>query len=201
MEKELAVTDAPRSSEHRWQYWLIGLILLILGGLFLWWLFRQPSYGTISTVPVVEQIGQSESKQRERYQGKYFTFTYPQDYRRREEVEVVKHPLLERVYLSRSDIEGRKIALTLQDNSGYAFEEYSSFRMRTNDPATYHQEKIRIYGLDVVIFTKNTSVFEESAFFQSKNRVVSVVVSSPTTQNGLREELVDILESFAWVNE
>ncbi|QQR78618.1 MAG: hypothetical protein IPJ68_06135 [Candidatus Moraniibacteriota bacterium] len=201
MEEEKIDNIAHRRPSRRLVYWLVVLVLLSLILWFLWWLFQRPSHGTVSIAPAVEKTDYADPDHRKRYQGKFFTFTYPYDFNRREEVETVKHPLLERVYLSRSDIEGRKIAFTLQDNSGYAFEEYSSFRMRANDPATYRQEKIEINGLNAVIFTKITSVFEESAFFQNNNRVMSVVVSSPTTQNGLREELVAIFDSFAWISE
>lgn len=168
---------------------------------FLWWFSQRPSQGTIVIIPATEKIDPAETNHRKRYQGKYLTFTYPYDFERRGEGETVKYPLLERVYLSRDDIEGRKIALTLQDNSGNSFEEYSSFRIRRNDFHTYTEEKVERNGLDTVFFMKTTSVYEVGAFFHHGSRVVAIVVSSPITQNGLREELETVLDSFEWKKE
>lgn len=197
MEKENS-TSAPNKPGHRWLCLALFVVLICLGIAFLWWFFRQPSYGTItsSASPVKEE--QNDPNHRKRYQGKYMTFTYPYDYRRQEAVEAVNYPLLERVYLSRSDVEGRKIALTIQDNTGNRFEEYSSLRIRQDDPKTYQREKIERNGVVAVLFSKNTVVFEKSIFFSRGNDVVSLVMSSPTTENGLREEVLTLFESFEW---
>lgn len=202
MEEDLAI-QPDRKPEKRHRRIIFVAIFVVVASViaFLWWLFQRPSQGTIVIVPASEKIDPADPDHRKRYQGKYITFTYPYDFERREEVEAVKHPLLERIYLSRSDIEGRKIALTLQDNSGNSFEEYSSFRIRQNDPGTYTEEKVKRNGLDVVFFTKTTSVYEVGAFFHRGNRVVALVVSSPTTQTGLREELEALIDSFTWKGE
>ena len=202
MEEDLIVQPDPVSKKWpRSVIFAVGFIITAVVVAFLWWLFQRPSQGTITVVPAAEKTDLADPAHRQRYQGKYLTFTYPYDFQRREEVETVKYPLLERVYLSRSDIEGRKIALTFQDNSGNAFEEYSSFRIRQNDPDTYVEEKVTRNGLDTVFFTKMTSVYEVGAFFHRGNQVVAIVVSSPTTQNGLREELEALIDSFQWKGE
>lgn len=205
MEAESTVEPVHNPSEmrkkKRFVYGAAFFLLTIALIALLWWLFQRPSQGTITVVSAPELIDRSEPKSREHYQGKYLTFTYPDDFRRREEVEVVKYPLLERVYLSRNDIEGRKIALTLQDNAGNSFEEYSSFRIRRSDPTVYTEDRTERNGLDAVFFTKMNSVFEVSAFFYRGSQVVVIVVSSPTTQSGLREELEAILDSFEWKGE
>ena len=189
---------------QRWSRWVFILTAVIVSGiviLFLWWLFQRPATGTITVAPPVEQADFADPAHRKRYAGKYFTFTYPYDFERRDENEPVKYPLLERVYLSRSDMEGRKISVMLQDNVGNAFEEYSSFRIRRNDPDTYAEESIDRNGLNGVLFTKTTSVFEVGGFFQHGNQVLSIVVSSPTTQNGLHEAVEAMLDSFTWKGE
>lgn len=187
--------------KRRFIYVAILVILGILAALLIRWFFGHPSYGTITVVPTPEKQEYGAPEYRKRYQGKYLIFTYPSDFRRREEVEAVKYPLLERIYLSRDDIEGRKIAITLQDNMGNSFEEYSSFRVRQNDKTVYSEEKIEKNGLDTVVFIKDTSIFEASAFFHRGNQVVAIAVSSPTTQDGLREELEELVDSFEWNGE
>lgn len=202
MEENLAIqSDRKAKKWHRPVIFGAIFVIIVIVVAFLWWLFQRPSQGTITVVPVLEQADSVAPRQRQRYEGKYVTFTYPDDFQRREEVEAVKYPLLERVYLSRSDIEGRKIAFTLQDNTGNAFEEYSSFRIRRNDPDVYVEEKVERHGLDTVFFTKMTSVFEVGAFFHRGNWVASLIISSPTTVKGLREELEALLDSFEWKGE
>lgn len=202
MEAEITPESAQKPKrKKRFVYGTMLFLLAVLVIAFLWWLFRQPSQGTITVAPAPERSDLSDPQHRKRYEGKYITFTYPYDFNRRKEVETVKFPLLERVYLSRSDIEGRKIAFTVQDNTSNSFEEYSSFRIRRNDPSVYTEEKIERNGLNTVFFTKNSSVFETSAFFHRGSQVVAIVVSSPTTQNGLREELEALLDSFEWKGE
>lgn len=203
MDEETTVSKPALETPKRAR-WVFMLILLVLSGiaiLFLWWLFQRPATGTITVVSPAEKTDFADPAHRKRYSGKYFTFTYPYDFQRREETESVKYPLLERVYLSRNDIEGRKVSILLQDNAGNAFEEYSSFRIRRSDPGTYAEEKIERNGLNGVLFTKTTSVFEVGVFFHRGNQVASIVVSSPTTQNGLREEVEAVLDSFAWKGE
>ncbi|MFA9262836.1 MAG: hypothetical protein ACEQSB_05840 [Undibacterium sp.] len=193
----------PRPVKNR-KKWLIRATIVVVLGIgifFLWWLFNRPSQGVITAGEVPQKTDFSDPAHRKRYQGKYFTFTYPYDFDRREENENVKPPLLERLFLARNDIEGRKIALTLQDNSGNSFEEYSSFRIRRADPTVYREETIERNGENITLFTKETIVFEVAAFFHRGNRVFSLVVSSPTTENGLREEVFAALDSFEWKGE
>jgi hypothetical protein len=198
MEEEKSDIIARRQPPRRFVYWLAALVLLSLTLWFLWWLFQRPSHGTVSVAPSVEKVNYADPDHRKRYQGKYFTFTYPADFNRREESEAVKYPLLERVYLSRSDIEGRKIALMLQDNTGYRFEEYSSFRIRRDDKRTYQEHEAVHNGFKAAFFTKDTSVFEVSAFLAHGNQVLSVVVSSPISPDGLETEVSTLLDSFQW---
>ncbi|MFZ1627157.1 MAG: hypothetical protein WAT81_05140 [Candidatus Moraniibacteriota bacterium] len=197
-----APTDSQLVTEQKhskkWLFWAAFLMVTVVLLLFLWWLFTRPSRGTISVAPAPEKTDFSAPEHRQSYQGKYFTFNYPSDFNRQEESETVKYPLLERLLLSRSDIEGRKIALMLQDNTGNTFEEYSSFRIRQSEPSIYREENVTRNGLRVVLFTKETSVFEVGAFFGRGNQVMSIVVSSPTTTKGLHEEVLAILDSFQW---
>ncbi len=195
-----AVLTAEKN-QKKWLIFAILFIAVVIATLFFWWRFNQPSHGSINAVGIPkESVNLSDPAHRKQYQGKYFTFTYPYDFNRREENEAVNFPLLERLFLARNDIEGRKIALTLQDNSGNTFEEYGSFRIRRADPAMYQEESLERNGETIVFFTKATSVFEVSTFFHRGNQVMSITVSSPTTLNGLREEAMAVLDSFQWKN-
>jgi hypothetical protein len=202
MEEDFAIQSDSKPKKWRRSV-IISLAIIGIAAVvaILWWLFQRPSQGTITIAPAAEKINPADPANRRQYSGKYFTFSYPADFQRREENESVSFPLLERVFLSRSDVEGRKIALLLQDNADYRFEEYSSFRIRQNDPATYREARIERNGLSAVIFTKETSVFEVSAFIVRGKRVLSVAVTSPISVKGLEEELFLALDSFRWTEE
>lgn len=178
---------------------LFSLIVLLVG--FFLWLFGRKSYGTIATSLQVNELTDKVAGAQVSYEGKYITFTYPSEFDRREEVETVKYPLLERVYLTQSDIEGRKIAVVVQDNGGNKLEEYSSYRIRQMEPSIYRQGSIEYQGKSVTLFTKETNGPEIAIFFEHKSKVVSIVFSSPVTSDGLREQAEQFLTSFFWKGE
>lgn len=193
----------PTTSEKRfkaWRSWLGGCI--ILGALiaFLWWWMGQKSIGTI-TAPAQEANTTVTPPRLTLYQGKYFTFAYPDDFESRLDGQAVNFPLLERTLLSRNDIEGQKIAVVVQDTAGYSLGEYASYRLREMDTEAYLKEKVEIQGQNYTVFTKDSTVFEAGAFWMIGNRVMSIVLSSPIQATGLRSELLTLLESLQMVGE
>lgn len=183
-----------------WLRWLGGCVVLgILIGLFWWWM-SQKSIGTITT-PLPETDTTPVIPNLTLYQGKYFTFAYPDDFESRLDGQAVNFPLLERTLLSRNDIEGQKIAVVVQDTAGYSLDEYASYRLREMDTEAYTKEKVEIQGQNYTVFTKDSAVFEAGAFWMIGNRVMSIVLSSPIQATGLRSELLTLLESLKMVGE
>jgi hypothetical protein len=193
----------PATSEKRfkaWRSWLGGCAILGVLMVFLWWWMGQKSIGTITTplsgtdtAPVIPNLTL--------YQGKYFTFSYPDDFESRLDGQAVNFPLLERALLSRNDVEGQKIAVVVQDTAGYSLEEYASYRLREIDTKAYLKEKVEIQGQNYTVFTKDSTVFEAGAFWMIDNRVMSIVLSSPIQATGLRSELLSLLESLQMVGK
>jgi hypothetical protein len=166
--------------------------------LLLWWLFGQRMFGTATVrKPDSETVAEKPIGRRE-YSGKFITFTYPDTYHEKSDAEPVNFPIVERFFLTQGGAAGKKIALLVQENTGYAFEEYSSYRIREQDPTTYRREKTNIHGLEVTIFTKEEGVFETVAFLESGTRVASLAITSPISMEGLREELDAVLETVVW---
>lgn len=181
--------------------WIGAVLLIVSIVIFLSWLFGQKSYGNIASPDPVTETKAKELIGQSVYDGKYITFTYPSDFKRRVESESVKYPLLERTYFTQGDIAGRKIAMTIQDNTGYSLEEYSSYRIRTAEPNTYQQKTFEEAGLRATVFVKEANGPEVALFFEEKNRVASIVLSSLTTSEGLEGEARTLLQSFRWKNE
>lgn len=135
------------------------------------------------------------------YKGKYFTFPYPGEYVIQSGNRSVKWPVLEQQVLAKTDIEGRKISVVVQDITGFALAEYPSFRIRTLDPHTYKKEQLSGQGEDYTLFTKSVSVFEVGAFWQEGVLALSIIISSPTRLEGLREELLELLAHLRPLSE
>lgn len=173
-------------------------VVLMVAILFLGWLFQKRSLGTISILPPPQKTEMSPPQEKKRYEGKYISFLYPASFASKSFDIPLKEPLLERLYLSKSDIEGQKIALVVQDNTGSRLEEFSSYRMRELDPTVYTKEKIQKNGLSITLFSKKTIVFEVGAYFIHDEKAASLVISSPIRFEGLREELLDILSTVQW---
>lgn len=184
-----------------WPHWLGGCVVFgILIGLFWWWM-GQKSIGTITTPLPAETDPTVTLPRLTLYQGKYFTFAYPNDFASRLDGQAVNFPMLERALLSRSDVEGQKIAVVVQDTTGYSLEEYGSYRLREMDTEAYTKEKIDIQGQSYTLFMKDSTVFEAGAFWMLGNQVMSIVLSSPIQATGLREELLVLLESLEMTNK
>ncbi len=182
-------------SKNRFVWWIV-VILCVAGAvlsLFRW--MNQKSVGTI----VQEGISQGDMPQENtaemvRYKGKYFTFDYLAHYQVRS-VNTVNYPVLEQVLLVEPSIEGRKISVVAQEIAAETLKEYPGFRMRSQDNMTYQQENLIKGGWEYVLFTKTSSVFEVGVFFRKGNIAKSIVLSSPVKLDGLREELLQLLES------
>lgn len=186
---------ASKDQSKAWYGWLGSCIALGILGSLLWWWMDQKSIGTI-TAPVQETDTIVATPRLTLYQGKYFTFAYPADFESRLDGKTVNFPILERALLGRSDVEGQKIAVVVQDITGYSLEEYGSYRLREMDTEAYLKEKVEIRGQEYTVFTKESPVFEAGAFWMVGNRVMSIILSSPIQATGLQTELITLLESL-----
>lgn len=171
---------------------VLALLFIVLIAFFWWWM-QQKSVGTTQVVLPPEVKESSRDGSKTLFQGQYLTFSYPSSFELRQSGQQLAYPVLERVMLSRNDIEGRKIVALVQDIDTSTIEEYPHYRMRTLDPEIYKRERVILDEKSYTFFSKDTGVFEVGAFWQVDNLAVSLVVSSPTKYTGLREELESLL--------
>lgn len=191
--------EPPQPRRRRFCLFLFGiLVLLVVLGVSWWWM-RQKSVG-VTRVQVSSEAERVEEIVKEaHYQGQYFTLAYPGDYELRTEGEGPAYPVLERLLLFRSNVEGRKIVGLVQEVGPGLLEEYPHFQVRSMDGETYTRENVKVNGKSYIFFSKQNAVYEVGAFWQVATRAYSLVVSSPLRSEGLREELVKILESLTHV--
>lgn len=197
---EVPESAAPLSHWKQWSSGALALIVLVTIGIALFWWFQSPSYGVISTAQEENTDSEARTKGKKEYSGKSVTFFYPAHFIEKPTDGETKFPQIERLMLSSEGLDGKKLTLLVQDNTGYKFEEFSSYRIRDLDKKTYTQETIKKNGLDITLFTKSTTVYEVGAFFQNGPLVASLVMSSPIGLTGLREELLQVLETIKLKN-
>lgn len=188
-------SETRHQSKNRLVWWMVVTLCVAGAVLFLFRWMNQKSVGTIVQDGISQGgIPQENPAEMVRYKGKYFTFDYLAHYQVRS-VNTVNYPVLEQVLLVEPSIEGRKISVVAQEIAAESLEEYPGFRMRSQDNMTYQQENLIKGGREYVLFTKTSSVFEVGAFFRQGNIAKSIVLSSPVKLDGLREELLQLLES------
>ena len=181
---------------HRFFLWLIGLVVLTGGVLAFYFWTNQRMVGAIIETRSPSEKSTQEPSAFLQYKGKYITFSYSEKYTPYSTSSDVKFPILEQVLFSTSDIEGRKISVVVQDNTGYLLDEYPGVHMRVLEKGLYQEEKLMQGGRDFILFTKASSVFEAGAFWQEEGRIFSIIISSPIRFQGLQSELLTLLDSL-----
>lgn len=182
----------------RFSVWgLLGLLVLLV----LWWFFQGKSYGTVTVKPLPEAPETvSAPVATSRYEGRYVTFRYPVTFHVAAPAET-KNPLLESFFGVEQDAtNGERLALLVTALPTRNLADLPSFAFRASRPESYAQEKITRQGLQASLFTKSEPMHEVGAFFESEGRGVSLVLSSPLGLEGLRQTLLEILDTFEWKN-
>lgn len=175
------------------------IMLLIFGSLyFLWQFLQRPVVGIVGAGKTVSKESSATDTEQLEYQGKYLRFPYPGLYVEKMHELPVKGPVKESIFLSADDVEGKKIAVVVEERKEMVLKASPSFQMRLNKPKEYSKTMIPLDGFDGFIFEKNSQVFEQTAFFFHKGLLVSISVTSPFKIDGLKEGLIDILKSIQW---
>lgn len=183
---------------HRGVVLFLLTAVIILGGFYCFWRFlERPALGTIHP-GIVPKVPESfaASNEVKRYVGKYVDFSYAAVYAEKRHEIPESGPVKESIFLSVSDFEGRKIAVTIEDRGSVDFEASPSFYMRLNKPKEYGKEAFSENGFRGFFFAKKMAVFEQDVFFFDKGLLITLAVSSPTTMDGLRDDAMSVFQSM-----
>lgn len=181
-----------------------GVVLFLLAGVliagtlyFLWCFLEKRAVGTIhpGALPKASESFVS-GNQVKQYVGKHVDFSYPAVYLEKHHETPKNGPVKESIFLSATNFEGRKISLMVEDRGGTDFEASPSFQMRLNEAKEYEKEAFSENGFDGFLFAKKTQVFEQDAFFFGEGLFISVVLSSPTTMDSLKDDLMSVVKSM-----
>jgi hypothetical protein len=196
--KTPAAKENNKKPRRFWVYIAIIPLLLFAVAYIIWTFLQKPVISDIRVGTKEPSADIIKNKEPKFYQGKYLTFSYPGDYQELTHAISEEKPVKESIFLSATDLEGQKIAVVAEERETGNFEESPSFQMRLLKPKEYKKEPISENGLKGFLFSKNTQVFEETAFVSKGNFIISVSLSSPMSIEGLNKELLGVLQSLEW---
>jgi hypothetical protein len=182
---------------------LIFLLMIAAAGFIFWRFLQGPAIGTIrmGELPATVADEFDESKGWKSFQGAYIRLTYPAKYQKQEREVPKDGPAREIIFLTASDLESTKIAITVERRPDPGLEASPSYQARLNDKATYERSSLEWQGFSGMLFTKNAQVFEQTAFFRNGDLLLSVSATSPLRIDALSEELHGILQHLRWKTE
>lgn len=170
--------------------------LLFLVGCFVWWLWHRKAVGTIRVPEMYQEESAVKKQEKKLYQGKFFTFLYDEGYLEKTHSLPESGPIKETLFLSTSDVEGRKIAVTLADRGTNDLVSDPSFQLRQNSHEEYQSRPFEVAPFQGTLFQKNTQLFEVTAFFTYQGKIMTLSITSPFSLEGLEKELFTVIESL-----
>lgn len=194
------IEKMPRKKLMRWVFLLVGLgpaTLLVYG---VWRYLERPAVGEIWTSTVVSREDRDSKNERKEYRGEYLVFSHPISYEEKTYTLPVKGPVKESILLSEKSVEGKKIAIVVEERSGGDYTASPAFQMRSLKPKDYEKaEDMSLGGYRGVLFRKDTGVFERTFFLHDSDLVVTVSMSSPFSAEALEGELSNIIKSIRFL--
>lgn len=143
-------------------------------------LFRGPAVGTVSKKEA--DISREEipvEKKVKEFRGTYFSLSLPESFEeKRNEVSGGNGNILEQVFFSESNVDGRKLAIVVERRPTGGILELSAVAFRELYPKLYARETVSIGSRRVILFTKEEIVYEVTGFFEEGDLAASVSVTS-----------------------
>lgn len=190
------MTEKPKKRSRLLVYSVL-IALFFFGIVYIVWLFLQePVIGEVRIMKKELTEDRNSTKKQKQYQGEYLTFSYPGIYAEKAHEIFVDGPVKESIFLSAADIEGKKLAIVVEEREGGDFAASSSFQMRSNKPTEYDQKPVSIGGQSGILFKKDTQMFERIFFLHSEDFLISISATSPFSAESLEQELFSIIGSI-----
>ena len=194
-----ALSDSKNFSLKRHRGVVLFLLVgafIVLAGYFFWRFLEKPAVGTIHPVILPKEPEQLVVRDEIRpYTGKYVDFSYSADYFEKHHETPPSGPIQELIIFSGSGVADREFVLTVEDREGTDLFASPSVQMRSNKPKEYDKEAFSVHNVRGLLFTKKSQVYEQGAFFFKQGMLMSLVVSSPMTLDGLQDEVMKIVKS------
>lgn len=171
--------------------------LLCIGSYFVWRFFHGKAQGVIWIQD--HDLVESRDKNTEKrlYKGKFVTFSHSARYEEKTHSLPTSGPVKEVIFLSATDVEGRKIAVTVADRGTANLESDPAFQFRQMTQKEYQSKTFQEGIWQGVLFERSTSLYERTFFFSNKGLIISFSITSPFSGDDLEEELRAMMRSFS----
>jgi len=205
-QKNQVLTEAEKgkAKPKRWRrFLLLGLVLLIIGAVWLIYLYLQrPGQGVIVESKSETAASEETTYETKQFDGEYVSFELSSAYEvKTHEVATDKKQIfLESAYLSEDPSLAKKIALTVENIKGRTLGDSANYNLRKINPKRFKEEKIETKGIHGVAFTdKDSDLFEKTIFIPQENYLaeISLTALQPASED-LDRELNEIAGSLIW---
>jgi hypothetical protein len=180
-----------------WKKAVIGLVvpLSFMGSIFFWRELQRPIKGKVLSVNYDTPEPSFENKKKRLYQGKYVEFLYSDVYAEKSHETPKEGPVRERIWLTSSNVEGKKISLVVTKRDRNELESEPAYNMRKRNTEDYRSYPLSGEAQGVV-FANYQAPFEVTAFFVKNGYVLSVSISSLLKNDELDDELSTFLQEL-----
>lgn len=172
--------DKPKKSWKRIVLLILALCMVVVVA-YAVWLFRHPATGVVRVIePAPTQVQQEAILSPSRFDGRYVSFSYPSAYAPREaQTDAVS---FEKGVFVATGSASRTIAFSVMDGRGKRLDDIPAYRLRDDVRKKEYVRENRSgeNSLDAVVFTKQESGYEKTAFIIHKDIIMTLSVSSQT---------------------
>lgn len=162
--------------------WVIFFVIFSCGSIVLILLFRGPAVGTVSKKEA--DVSQEEipvEKKVKEFRGTHFSLLLPESFEEKRHTvsdERSEGRVLEQVFFSEGNADGRKIAVVVERRPAGGIPELSAVAFRRLHPDIYAREEALVGERRVSLFVKDEAVYEVTGFFEEGDDIVSVSATS-----------------------
>lgn len=157
------------------------VVIFLCGSIVLILFFRGPAIGTVSKKePDVFREEIPIEKKVKEFRGTSFLFLLPESFeeKRHETFDGNSGNILEQVFFSEGNVDGRKIAVVIERRPAGGIRELSAVAFRMLHPETYAYESMLFGDRRGSLFVKDEAVYEVTGFFEEGDHIASVSITS-----------------------
>jgi len=164
--------------KKRWP-WIVLMLLILVGVIvyFLWRYLNKPAIGKVRVLEQSQPINKALLPEKERFQGKYVSFSHYSSYieKSHEIAEDEQSNILESAFFSEQSINAKKIALTVEKLSGGNMENSANYKLRITYPERYQKSEFYQNGIRGIEFSTDGDQGKEKVFFVQKENILATL--------------------------
>lgn len=200
--------EEKRESKRRLVKRMFLLTLFSAISIAIWYLvlfFSGPSVGTMGKKDTGYPFdAQGIPPAMREWTGEYFSISLKESYleKRHGKAGDSGVNILESAFFAEDTLSSHKLAVTIEKTPGNGVEELSSYAFRMLHPKEYVRETYEWDRKSIVIFRKESQVYEITGYLEGDGILASISVTSAVdVPEKLIADFSDIIKNFRWVSD